>query len=269
MSRTVLLVIFSLIVISMSKPQCRKDSESGVVHIHFVDQTTIESGLNNFLFRGGNPDDQNDTLFDYDGLKTGLINASKAAGIVLPSSFYIIDINFLNLFPTWVGEEEHVQAEFNFFNANPDKGNFIFWETLGSWDNATSPSLTGNPLRDYLVSTFESWQSDQLVSHTEWMRKLLYTKWPLPAVIYGHCDCGCDRTGERFGSYYMKYLNMSWENTNELNTQIAGRPMGCENYLAMQWYCLWLRQEEDYTNLNCESWFPCTLFNTTSTVAIL
>ena len=55
------------------------------------------------------------------------------------------------------------------------------------------------------------------------------------AIIYGHCDCGCDRTGQTFGSYYMRWQNRTWEETNKLNTIIATRPMMCNNYLAMQW----------------------------------
>lgn len=44
----------------------------------------------------------------------------------------------------------------------------------------------------------------------------------LPTVIYLHCECGCDRTGEIGGSYAMKYLNMTYDQATAWNEKIAG-----------------------------------------------
>lgn len=36
-------------------------------------------------------------------------------------------------------------------------------------------------------------------------------------------QCGCDRTGEISGSYYMTYMNMSLKQAHDLDMKIAGR----------------------------------------------
>jgi len=205
------------------------------------------------LFRGGDPDFDNGTL-DYQGLIADLSAAAKAVDKKLPQDFLLIDICLLNLWTSRQNSPEDRDNsinEFNYFQKNPDKGSFIFWETLGVFDNVTVPVLQDNiPLVSYLAKNLDDWMGDRLVYRMEKIRQILYTKYQKPAVIFGHCDCGCDRTGETFGSYYMKWLNMTWEDTNKLNAVIAERPMDCFNYLAMQWYCLYLKYEEG-RDLNC------------------
>jgi len=198
---------------------------------------------------------------NYSGLVSEIQAAGLIANVTVPSDFYLIDINFLN---DW---QEHNQSfpldgnntagEFLFFQKNPDLGMFIFWETTGSYDNATWEQISSS-LREFMVQTFDDWMADRLNVRMEKVRKILYTNFQKPAVIYGHCDCGCDRTGEMFGSYYMKWMNKSWEETNELNKIAASRPMDCFNYLAMQWYCLYLNQVEGRSDLNCLNNQPCT-----------
>jgi len=155
------------------------------------------------------------------------------------------------------GDGNKTILEFNWFEQNPDLGQVIFWETHGTTDNATSHYIPKTLLPN-LVKTLPAWLGDHLVERTENIRTLLYTKYGQPVVIYGHCDCGCDRTGEIFGSYYMRWMGLGWEETNDLNTEIADRPMGCKNYLAMQWYCLWLNFNFQ-KNLNCMNPQPCTV----------
>jgi hypothetical protein len=84
-------------------------------------------------------------------------------------------------------------------------------------------------------------------------------------VIYVHCYCGSDRTGELMGAWALAGGSVAqghgrnWREVNEENTRIAGRPVGCRNYRAMQWYCFeqeGIRQEE----LGCEENFPCAVF---------
>lgn len=77
------------------------------------------------------------------------------------------------------------------------------------------------------------------------------------AIIYGHCDCGCDRTGQLFGSYAMRWQNKTWDEANKMNTVIATRPMECENYRNMQWYCLYLKHVRNYAHLTCDVPHPC------------
>jgi hypothetical protein len=60
-------------------------------------------------------------------------------------------------------------------------------------------------------------------------------------VIYAHCYCGTDRTGELMGSWDLWYNHHSWAEVNERNRRIGGRPMACKNYRAMQWWCLYVQ----------------------------
>lgn len=78
-------------------------------------------------------------------------------------------------------------------------------------------------------------------------------------MIYGHCDCGIDRTGQSFGAYAMRYLNFTWKEANKWNIAVAGHPIQCPNWLAMQWYCLYLRDvlKGSYAQLHCDEWYPC------------
>jgi len=229
-------------------------------NVHFVDQTPSSSGLQNYLFRGGNPD-FNSGYLNYPSLVSEIQAAGLKSNVTVPSQFYLIDINFLN---DWQMYNESYPEDGNntageflfFFQQHKELGMFVFWETSGSYDNCTSAQI-GTDLRDFMVKTLDSWSADRLNIRMEKVRKMLYTDYSRPTVIYGHCDCGCDRTGEMFGSYYMKWLNMTWEQANDLNTISASRPMDCFNYLAMQWYCLYLNQMEGRKDLTCLNQQPC------------
>jgi hypothetical protein len=45
----------------------------------------------------------------------------------------------------------------------------------------------------------------------ELLRAMMSAQTALPSVIFFHCDCGCDRTGQLAGSYFMRYHNNSWD----------------------------------------------------------
>jgi len=230
-------------------------------NVWFVDETPKNVGFWNMLFRGGNPD--SDGKFDYNQLVTELQMAAKEANKEFPDKFNIIDICFLNDWQSYnnthPSQGASIDEEFSFFQQNPKLGSFMLWETAGSYDNITAPQIADPPgLQLYLTASLDEWMADQLPTRMLKIRGLLYTKFDLPTIIYGHCDCGCDRTGEMFGSYYMKWMDMTWEDTNQLNTKIANRSMECFNYLAMQWYCLYLNLVEGKNNLNCLTQMGCT-----------
>jgi hypothetical protein len=185
--------------------------------------------------------------------------AANVSGLTLPDDFFLIEINFMDLETVphnSGGDRDRVIAEFTFFQQNPDAGRFVFWETLGSYDNATSGTIPIEVVAG-LTPQLDEWMPDHLVYRMESLNNFLNTAYEKPVVIYGHCDCGCDRTGEIFGSYYMKWLNMTWEQANAMNTNISGDPIGCDNYLAMQWYCMYLLYGENRTDLNCWTNQPC------------
>jgi hypothetical protein len=248
-----LCLVFVLSVVAVAaRPHLHVALPSPLVrHVHFVDQTPDRR---NFLFRGGDPNVGRDGKFDYDGLVQSIQLAAERVRVALPSKFYLIDINLTNLEAG--GDAPRTIAEWSFFNANPHLGKFIFWETHGTKDNASDPTVPAG-LKQYMIEHFPVWQGDQLVTRMAELRTMLYTNFTLPVVLYGHCDCGCDRTGETMGAYYMKWLNYSWDFTNKLNTEFAERPMMCEEYLAMQYYCLYLNHAEG-KRLDCLTNHPCT-----------
>jgi len=231
------------------------------MNVHFVDMTPSDSGVQNFLFRGGGLTTGLDhSIFNYSGMVRNIQQAGEEAGVKVPEDFLIIDICLLNLVSMEGGnhneDRNNTITEFNFFHQNPDKGSFVFWESSGSFDNASNPTIPSD-FFPFLLTNFESWMADKIPTRMSQMREMLYTNYSKPAVIYGHCDCGCDRTGELFGSYYMKWLNISWEETNKLNHRAANRAMDCFNWLAMQWYCLYLNYVEG-RSLNCLQYEPCS-----------
>jgi hypothetical protein len=238
----------------------------GPWHVHYVDQQKTSKGKVNYLFRGGNPDISKDVTLQFGSLVKQIQFAATTSKVKLPSDVYVIIINLLNLDAKLVGgkvdpvgfDMMHFLAEVEYFEKHPSEGELIFWETLGTWDNSTLMQKKSQAVHNYLVRTLPQWQGDNMVGRMEALMKILQTDYGKPAVIYGHCNCGCDRTGQFFGSYYMRWLNMTWENVNALNTKIATRPMWCQNYLNMQWYCWWLRQTQGYAHLDCQKNFQCS-----------
>ncbi|KAL6045218.1 putative Protein tyrosine phosphatase, dual specificity [Balamuthia mandrillaris] len=239
--------------------RCAGVKDGEVPHIHFVDKS---STVKNWLVRGGNPDVIDDSQFDYNALVRGILAAAKRDNVDLPQPFFLIDINLENIENDNkdTDDSHHVMSEYEFFEANPSKGLFLFWQTLGTTNNISTPYFTPS-FKNYLMKSFPQWMGDDIIQRMQTLRALLATSFGMPAVIYAHCDCGCDRTGELFGSYYMKWQNKTWEETNALNTNFAERPMECPNYLAMQWYCMYLREEEGMTWLNCLDNKACTPTN--------
>ena len=65
-------------------------------------------------------------------------------------------------------------------------------------------------------------------------------------AIYIHCQGGKDRTGEVVGSYYMRHMNRTLQEATTTDHKIAGRAIGHGNQLAMEWYCLYLRDVLGY-----------------------
>jgi hypothetical protein len=50
---------------------------------------------------------------------------------------------------------------------------------------------------DDLLQSAATWFPDQMITRVETLINLLETQTQIPTVIYGHCDCGCDRTGKQ------------------------------------------------------------------------
>lgn len=188
----------------------------------------------NFLFRGGMPL-ADDGTFDYAGL-TAAIDQSPSP-VPLPSSYYLVDISLLH-----PNETTEIAAELTFFWNGSPSGQLNLWDTNGT----PRCYFQTDPIeRDYLVTTLDQWLDDPLIWRVATLRKWLETsQLPAPApagmpiVFYVHCDGGCDRTAELIGAYRLRYMGDSWAAMWE--DQPCGRPLGCNNYRALQWYALWL-----------------------------
>ena len=63
----------------------------------------------------------------------------------------------------------------------------------------------------------------------------------------------CDRTGEMFGAYALRYLGYSWEQISVYDQSVPGRNISCDYYLGMMWYCLSLKMmhNDTYGGLDC------------------
>src|ERR1700754_4561668 len=103
-----------------------------VTNVHFVDTFNRPGGNANYLFRGALPltgDQYSGYTYNYCGLKSAIKTAAADVGITMPDDYMIYNINLLQ----WENSDEvpKIEAEYNFFQSNPDKGWFMFWETKG------------------------------------------------------------------------------------------------------------------------------------------
>ena len=228
---------------------------SGVYNVHYVDSVN-----DNYLFRGGQPFDNQNT-FDYSTLQADIISAGKEAGVKVPTSFYIIDVNLLNL--RYTSDVNKLEEEFDYFKTHPDLGRLVFWDTGGTEVSQTDEAIsTDVEFKTYLAQNIDGWLGDNLDTRVDSLRQMLNNGKSLigasaPIVIYVHCVAGCDRTGELIGAYEMRYLDKSWNDVNSESVNFCdGQPISCENYRALQWYCHWLNQKNGFS-LDCDKGFDC------------
>jgi hypothetical protein len=197
----------------------------------------VDSVEGNFLFRGPESLTPENT-FDYPGLTDAIAAAKLPSNVPRPESFYsspagyfLVDINLLH-----PNETVKIAAGIDYFQANPMQGCIHLWDTNGTplcYFN-TAPAE-----RNRLTRTLDQWLPDPLIWRVAMIRKWLEpSPQPTPVVIYVHCDGGCDRTAEIIGAYRLRYMQDSWATVSA--DQPCGRPLGCDNYRALQWYAFWL-----------------------------
>lgn len=204
--------------------------------LRFVD--CVES---NYLFRGVSPTackpDPKDPskcirVFDYDGL-TGAMTANCPPYARLQQPFYLAVIDLVH-----PDENAEIEPAMDFFFKNKAKGRLHFWDTNGTpvcyFDTAPGE-------RQRLLANLGEWLPDPLIWRVAALRRMLEaSQLPTPVVVYVHCDGGCDRTAELIGAYRLRYMGDSWHTV--WSEQPCGRPLGCDNYRALQWYAFWLNQ---------------------------
>jgi len=194
----------------------------------------------NYIFRGNEPKMTNSTgdYFAYDLLKQYLTEEAANRSIHLPDQFQLIDYKLYFFKDPF--EEPDIKLENDFFIDNPTLGELRLQSILG---DLTSPSIYPTFYIKSEAISLSSWQPDNLPKFIQTLHTLLYTPGPknLPVVIYFHCECGCDRTGEVAGSYAMQYLNMTFYDAYAWDQSIAGRWILPNNEWAMEWYCSYLQ----------------------------
>ena len=192
----------------------------------------------NLLFRGGKP--ITNGAFDL-ALKAALAKAYDG----MPAQYYLVVICLLH---TNSDDSPDIAAELQYFENSSGEGEIHLWDTLGTelccFDRAPAE-------RHRLVKTLDQWLGDPLIWRVATLRQWLETSQlpfqpqpnpqpDLPCVFNVHCSGGCDRTGELIGAYRLRYMGASW--LDMWGEQPCGRPMGCSNYRALQWYAFWLNE---------------------------
>lgn len=224
----------------------------GVKHVHLLDSVG-----QNMLFRGGSPEVKGSFSV------TSLV-ASLSAVAALPAQYELVVINVENLDTRGSGlfateDGTNVVSEMSFFLRNASVGRFLFWHMVGTRSHAASPVFNASGVRAALAADYETWGSDKLVERVEMLGQMVQQSQKVPQVIFFHCDCGCDRTGQLAGGYMMRFQNKSWSEVVATNTKVAGRPQVCDTHFQMQWYCLYLNTTGiGKSTGDCLESLPCT-----------
>eukprot|EP01112_Ceratiomyxa_fruticulosa_P006171 TRINITY_DN16968_c0_g1_i1.p1 TRINITY_DN16968_c0_g1~~TRINITY_DN16968_c0_g1_i1.p1 ORF type:complete len:247 (+),score=46.96 TRINITY_DN16968_c0_g1_i1:110-850(+) len=246
MNSLVLLVLCLITLISVVNSEYYLEQRKVIL----IDHTPTSSGARNYLFRGSEPkiNQNGEDIFAYTLLDQYLRNASQSIGVDFPSNssgYFLIDLK-LTYGTIW--EKPDIELETKFFQQHPSLGLIGINITFGDIED---PKLLDQKDRDEKAQTLSQWQHDNLPARMLYLRELLYTPSPKPLVIYVHCECGCDRTGEVIGSYALKFLNMTFPQVMKWNDNIAERPILPPNEFAIDWYCFYLSLVDGYEKLDC------------------
>jgi hypothetical protein len=80
-----------------------------------------------------------------------------------------------------------VIAEESYFATHPTVGEFHFWETMGTRDNATFLlSIAPKSLRPTLVQQMKSWLADRMTERADMFRSMLQKQCPSPSLLSFH-----------------------------------------------------------------------------------
>jgi hypothetical protein len=219
---------------------------------------------NNYLYRGGAAltTSSGRKIFDYDGLRSAIATAPNPPAPP-PKWYYLVVINLEHS-----NEGDELTAEIDFFSNWSDLGQVHLWDTNGV-DPAPAAYQCYYKIKDpnqldAMLTTLGEWLPDPLIWRVATLRGWLENPATLPikpppdpdqpVLVYVHCDGGVDRTSEMIGAYQLRYPPAGWtpENTwvnmcNENPPKPRPRPMGCGNYMAVQWYAFWLKKAHGYS----------------------
>lgn len=224
--------------------------------VHLVDQY-IENGINNFLFRGGDPVLRSDE-FAYDELVNLMKVAAEKRGKALPDDFYLIDVSLLYV------ETADLSVEKRYFEQNPQKGEFVNYPVFGHiggnkferiihiankgvtfLEKFLSYPIFG--VTEQIIKGIESGEkslTDLDIQAVTGLRGLLTQKREKPIVVYIHCVGGCDRTGEVIGAYRMQYMQEEIQAVFNKNTQECGKDENVFSVNSLKAYCRYLGKKD-------------------------
>jgi len=204
-------------------------------------------GITNFIFRGDEPKITNSSgeFVAYKELILFMQKRAAEQNVSFPKKYYLIDIKLVYF--SW---EPDVAMEEQFFEDNPQLGEFQLKHIYG---DLTSPQIYPQSYVEEEAKTLSSWSMDDLPDFIASLYTLLSTPGNSSTLIYFHCACGCDRTGEVAGSYMMRYKNYSFPKADAWDDEVAGRWILPNHRFAMEWYCEYL-----YYALNFNTVTPCT-----------
>jgi hypothetical protein len=255
-----LLSLGSLQIASAVDPSCCQYSA-------FVDW---DASTGNILFRTGNPLDSADNKeIDFKPLMAQFKTAAEKAGATWPTEYFVQDISL------WTNEDSYIAAEKQYWDAHPVQGNVTHWPTVGmhttvlqagckdynisACGNSTKQPSSFSPTDLHMLAkNYQKWgNTDQLESRLATVYKALHTKTDKPQVIFFHCTCGCDRTGEFYAAYAIKYLNQTWTDAMQYDVDLINRLVDYDYMLMSQWYCEYLATSGQYSHNDCGN---CKLF---------
>lgn len=223
----------------------------------------LQQSGTNYVFRGGNPVVRD--VFAYEALLNQM-NLTVAHN--LPGNVYMLVINLLN--PSVPAEASYIDAEIAYWAANPTQGNTVLYTSLGA---PYAPYGFSNSSIEEKVENLSSFMDplDVWISYTH--QQLVSWTGDVPLIIYVHCTCGCDRTGEFSVGWYMQYQGDSLVEARTINTDLIQRDMFTQNLDAAEWYCFYLKyQVAGFGNLSCApgtfTFASCNLVVTQSLSAV-
>jgi hypothetical protein len=220
-------------------------------HVRLVEHDARSSNL---LYRSGQPLNDTTGAFAYEELIAAFRFRAEVAGIPFPTTFRLIDLSYIY---SWVpSQAAKLQAEIDFYDANPSTGELIVQPIFGINSTAmqsacetlaldcTAAQLSSRQPRDFSVVNrsslsrgFHVLDQDDTFARLKHVRALLTTPSETPLVIFGHCECGCDRTGQFFGAYNMLFHGQAFTDVMLFTNGLEWGAQTYENQVALQWFC--------------------------------
>ena len=210
----------------------------------------------NLFFRGPEPKKLFGG-FSYDSLVESMKLECEKSGVTFPSSFSLIDVCLLTK------EKGDIDMEEKYFAANPAKGSFASHPCFGvnittfeaaclnaggNRSECSNKDMQPNELSPDVVMQMAKQFPDNLGSRLLNTLKFIGSMMEStkPTIVYAHCICGCDRTGEVAASYSMMFLNQTFTTAMNEDRKVAGRLIGYEHQVSAQWFCEYLVASGQY-----------------------